>query len=97
MAVPGSGSDMAWQPGTRFYLPSVKRYVIVEDSGASGASGGVDTHLDMWIDGEQGSRSATDACMDKITGDVAARLNPPAGLPVLAGPIFGKSCNIPGA
>jgi LysM repeat protein len=97
VAVPGSGSDMAWQPGTRFYLPSVKRYVIVEDSGASGASGGVDTHLDMWIDGEQGSRSATDACMDKVTGDVAAQLNPPAGLPVLAGPIFGRSCNIPGA
>ena len=31
----------------------------------------------------------------KITGDVAAQLNPPAGLPVLAGPIFGRSCNIP--
>jgi len=31
----------------------------------------------------------------KITGDVAAQLNPPAGLPVLAVPIFGESCTSP--
>jgi len=97
VASPGSGGSMDWRPGTRFYLPSVKRYVIVEDSGASGAPGGVDTHLDMWIDGERGSKSATDACMERITGEVSAQLNPPPGLPVVAGPVFGQSCNIPGA
>jgi hypothetical protein len=95
VASPGSGGSMEWRPGTRFYLPSVKRYVIVEDSGASGAPGGVDTHLDMWIDGERGSKSATDACMDRITGEVSAQLNPPPGLPVVAGPVFGQSCNVP--
>jgi len=97
VASPGSGGSMDWRPGTRFYLPSVKRYVIVEDSGASGAPGGVDTHLDMWIDGERGSKSATDACMDRITGEVSAQLNPPPGLPVVSGPVFGQSCNIPGS
>ena len=94
VASPGSGGSMELTPGTKFYLPSVKRYVIVEDSGASPASGGVATHLDMWIDGREGTKSATDACMDKITGEVSAQENPPAGLPVQAGPIFGQTCSV---
>ena len=96
VAVPGSGTTMKWKPGTRFYLPSVKRYVIVEDSGASPAPRGVDTHLDMWIGGQGGTRSATDACMSKLTGTVAAVLNPRPGLPVMAGPVFSnRTCRIP--
>ena len=35
VAVPGHQGDMDWQPGTKFYLPSVQRYVMVEDSGAA--------------------------------------------------------------
>jgi hypothetical protein len=96
VAVPGSGSTMKWKPGTRFYLPSVKRYVIVEDSGASPAPRGVETHLDMWIGGQGGTRSATDACMSRLTGNVPAVLNPRAGLPVMAGPVFSShTCRIP--
>ena len=96
VAVPGSGSTMKWKPGTRFYLPSVKRYVIVEDSGASPAPRGADTHLDMWIGGQGGTRSATDACMSRLTGRVPAVLNPRAGLPVMAGPVFSNhTCRIP--
>ncbi|HEX4249948.1 MAG TPA: hypothetical protein VH008_18930 [Pseudonocardia sp.] len=96
VAVPGSGSRMRWRPGTRFYLPSVRRYVIVEDSGASPPPRGVDTHLDMWIGGQGGTRSATDDCMDKLTGTVTAVLNPRPGLPVMAGPVFANhTCRIP--
>jgi hypothetical protein len=96
VAVPGSGPTMKWKPGTRFYLPSVRRYVIVEDSGASPAPPGVDTHLDMWIGGQGGTRSATDDCMSKLTGTVSAVLSPPPGLPVMAGPIFGnRACRVP--
>ena len=96
VAVPGSGATMKWKPGTRFYLPSVRRYVIVEDSGASPAPAGVDTHLDMWIGGRGGTRGATDDCMSKLTGTVPAVLNPSPGLPVIAGPIFGnRVCRIP--
>src|SRR5882757_3656566 len=96
VAVPGSGSTMKWKPGTRFYLPSVKRYVIVEDSGASPAPRGVDTHLDMWIGGQGGTRSATDQCMSRLTGNVSAVLNPRPGLPVMAGPVFAShTCRIP--
>ncbi len=92
VAVPGSGSGMDWKPGTRFYLPKLQRYVIVEDSGASSG----ENHLDVWIDGRDGSRSATDDCMDRITGRSTAELNPPPGRPVLAGPIFsGGKCRLP--
>jgi hypothetical protein len=96
VAVPGHQGAMAWQPGTRFYLPTVKRYVIVEDSGASRAPAGTDTHLDMWIGGQDGTLAATDACEDSLTGRVAAELNPPNNLPVIVGPIYANQrCNIP--
>ncbi|MBO0878386.1 MAG: LysM peptidoglycan-binding domain-containing protein [Pseudonocardia sp.] len=95
VAVPGGAGNAALKPGTRFYLPSVRRYVIVEDTGASPPKA-TGTHLDMWIDGRSGTRSATDACMDRITGTVPAELNPPAGRPVIAGPIFnGGACHVP--
>jgi hypothetical protein len=97
VAVPGQG-DGIWKAGSRFYLPTVKRYVIVEDTGASPPPSGQDGHLDMWIGGQGGSRSATDACMDKITGtNVPAQLNPPPGLPVIQGPVYGNGgCDVPG-
>ncbi|HEY0577412.1 MAG TPA: hypothetical protein VGD73_25185 [Pseudonocardia sp.] len=97
VAVPGGAGGMAWRAGTRFYLPTVRRYVIVEDYGASAADPGVDTHLDMWIDGRDGDEDSTQACMAAITARVPAELNPPPGRPVMSGPIYsGGSCRIPG-
>ncbi|HZZ51955.1 MAG TPA: hypothetical protein VFE65_34095 [Pseudonocardia sp.] len=96
VAVPGHQGDMDWQPGTKFYLSSVQRYVIVEDSGAAKPPSGDDTHLDMWIGGQDGTKATTDACENELTGNVPAQASPPANLPVMAGPIFaGGKCNIP--
>ncbi|HEX4250345.1 MAG TPA: hypothetical protein VH008_20950 [Pseudonocardia sp.] len=96
VAVPGHQGAMAWQPGTKFYLPSVQRYVIVEDSGAAKQPAGTDTHLDMWIDGQDGTKQATDDCENTFTGRVPAQANPPDNLPVMAGPIFAnQKCNVP--
>ena len=99
VAVPGHAGDatMAWKGGTRFYLPTVKRYVIVEDSGASPPPSGQDGHLDMWVDGQGGSKSASDSCMDTITGTgIPAIMNPAPGKPVLLGPITSNgTCNVP--
>jgi hypothetical protein len=97
VAVPGKGGGI-WKAGARFYLPTVKRYVIVEDTGASKPPSGQDGHLDMWIGGQGGTKSATDDCMNKITATgVPAILNPPPNMPVMPGPIFsGGSCNVPG-
>lgn len=96
VAVPGHKGKMDWPPGTKFYLPTVRRYVIVEDSGAAAPPDGADTHLDMWIDGQDGTKATTDACENQFTGNVPAQTNPPDGLPVMAGPIFGGGkCNVP--
>jgi 3D (Asp-Asp-Asp) domain-containing protein len=85
-------ADGSFKPGTRFYIPSVRRYVIVEDSGASDGN----NHLDMWIGGKGGSKSGAKKCMDRITGSTAAERNPPAGRPVMAGPIYsGTGCHLP--
>lgn len=96
VAVPGHQGDMDWKPGTKFYLPTVQRYVIVEDSGAAKAPDGTDTHLDMWIGGQDGTKQTTDDCENQLTGKVPAQANPPDGLAVMAGPIYAnKKCNIP--
>jgi hypothetical protein len=96
VAVPGHEGKMAWQPGTKFYLPTVQRYVIVEDSGAAKQPAGTDTHLDMWIGGQDGTKQATDDCENTFTGRVPAQVDPPDNLPVMAGPIFAnQKCNIP--
>jgi len=96
VATPGHAGHQDWEPGTKFYLPTVRRYVIVEDSGAAKAPKGTDTHLDMWIGGEDGAKQATDACENAFTGKVPAQVNPPDGLPVMTGEIFsGGRCDIP--
>jgi hypothetical protein len=96
VATPGHQGKQDWQPGTKFYLPTVQRYVMVEDSGAAKPPSGDDTHLDMWIGGQDGTKQATDDCEDQLTGNVPAQVNPPGNLPVMAGPIFaGGKCNIP--
>ena len=97
VASPGDSDNMAFPAGSRFYLPTVRRYVIVEDSGASPAPSGTDGHLDMWVDGQDSTKSTSDTCMDKITSRSAPAIeNPPPGLSVLPGPITrGGTCLIP--
>lgn len=94
VAVPGvGGTGMLFPAGTKFYLPTVKRYVIVEDSGASRYAL---PHLDMWVDGRGSTPTAVESCMSAITGQVPAEMNPPPGRPVLAGPISSAAgCRIP--
>ena len=93
VAVPGhGGKGMETPVATRFYLPTVRRYVIVEDSGASKMG---TRHLDMYVGGEGLPRRASDRCMDQITGRVPAVMNPGPGLPVTVGPLTGSAgCRI---
>jgi len=67
VASPGSAQDMAFPPGTKFYLPSVLRYVMVEDSGASPAPAGL---RGIWTCGSTDrvtAKHASDTCMDLLT------------------------------
>jgi hypothetical protein len=87
-----------WPAGTRFYLPSLQRYLIVEDvcgddgpdscGGDDGAENNGD-HLDAWVGGQVLSRSASDACENRITGTTQAILDPPDGMAVTPGDICG--------
>lgn len=72
--------------GSRFYLPYLDRYVIVEDTCGDGKHPergpchvhprGTAAWLDIWIDGRgRGSTSAT-RCAERITGKHRVELNP---------------------
>jgi 3D (Asp-Asp-Asp) domain-containing protein len=91
-AVPGSGGQgMETPAGTRLYVAKLKRYFIVEDSGASGSG----YRFDLWVGGQGFDESASEQCMSEVTGDTQAILNPVAGLPVTVGPLTSSSgCNI---
>lgn len=79
-----------YAPGTRFYLPHVDRYFILEDTCAS--CGEKSEWIDMWIAGElSDSAAATDACARKLTGTFSFEVNPPHGRYVVPGPLFNSA------
>jgi hypothetical protein len=87
----GSASADGITCGDHFYLPSVQRYVIVEDTGNTPNKSM--PHLDMYVGDDPGKK-----CMNSISGTVTAIPRPPPGLPVLAGPIGNAgSCLLPGS
>lgn len=88
-AVPGhSGQGMETPKGTRLYVPRLKRYFIVEDSGATKMS---TRHFDLWVGGQGFPKSASDKCMNSYTGREQVVLNPGAGMPVTVGPLTGAN------
>jgi hypothetical protein len=91
-AVPGSGGQgMETPAGTRIYVARLKRYFIVEDSGASGSG----HRFDLWVGGQGFDESSSEKCMSEVTGDTPAILNPAPGLPVTVGPLTGSNgCKI---
>lgn len=76
-------------PGTRFYLPHVRRYFIVEDTCAS--CGERDLWVDMWIDGRHGDEDDVTACAHRLTGTFTIEASPPSGRAVSSGPLYGNN------
>lgn len=68
--------------GTRIYVAKIKRYVIVEDSGASKMG---TRHFDIWVGGQGHSKSDSDACMNDFTGKSSVIINPGPGMAVTPG------------
>lgn len=99
-----SGKDILDYPaGTKFYIPNVRRYFIVEDTCGDGGSPqngpchkgyplGTTTWVDMWIDGQSGSSSAANSCAENLTdGNGVAHTiikNPASNYVVVSGPVF---------
>lgn len=79
-----------YAPGTRFYLPHVDRYFILEDTCAS--CGEKPEWIDMWIAGElSDNATATDACARQLTGMFTFEVNPPRGRHVVSGSLFNSA------
>ncbi|MER6687365.1 hypothetical protein ABT287_43745, partial [Streptomyces olivaceoviridis] len=98
----GGKDTLDYPAGTRFYVPEVRRYFIVEDACGDGASPqngpchkldtapqGATTWLDLYIGGGSGdNESAVQSCADRLTGLKTVIQNPSDGLPVVEGPLF---------
>lgn len=87
--------------GTRFYLPRLRKYAIVEDvcgDGPTPQTGPCHSGymglpwLDIWIGGKALSPEDADACARRITAVQPIILNPPPDLPVHTGEIATTGC-----
>jgi 3D (Asp-Asp-Asp) domain-containing protein len=78
-----------FKPGTKVYVPDVQRYFVLEDSCAT-CSG---PHIDLWTG--PAVDSGVIRCEESLTksGSRPYQVNPPAGLPVVAGDLYrGGKC-----
>jgi len=75
--------------GTRFYLPELKKYLIVEDlcGACSDRRGGGAYTLDVWIDGSDLSSAGAASCASRVTGLQPAIEDPRSNLPVASGSV----------
>lgn len=87
-AVPGHADGTEETPGgVKFYVADLKRYFIVEDTGATKYSN--IRHFDLWVDGQNFAKSDSDACMNSYTGNHTCIFSPAPGHPVTPGPLTG--------
>lgn len=96
------GEDILDYPeGTKFYIPNLRRYFIVEDTCGDGDTPqngpchkgfpkNTTTWLDVWIDGGSGSRSSSNSCAEAITGSHLVIKNPASVYAVISGSVFGS-------
>ena len=89
MAVGYTSRGMDIRAGTRFYLPRMKKYFIVEDKcGACHRhTADVAYKLDIWLDGRNRSRTKARSCAYSITGKQPVVRAPQNGLPVKRGSV----------
>ncbi|MGY3566399.1 hypothetical protein [Sinomonas sp. RB5] len=77
-SITGGVDTLDYPAGTRFYVPNLQKYLIVEDTCGdgntpqdgpchTGAPAGTTVWLDVWIGGSSGSQAAADACGSTLT------------------------------
>ncbi len=82
-------STLDYSAGTKFYVPNIRKYFIVEDTCGDGntpqngpchslvkAPSGAQAWLDMWIDGASVNNSTANKCAETLTGNFLAIQNP---------------------
>ena len=98
-----SGKDILDYPaGTKFYIPALRRYFIVEDTCGDGSQPqngpchtGYQDHvwLDAWVGGQSQNSSRVLSCEDAITDFHKIIENPASNYAVVSGPVFNGSCS----
>ncbi|HEX8094474.1 carbohydrate-binding domain-containing protein [Jatrophihabitans sp.] len=91
LAVGVVGTTLDVPAGTRFHVPALRKYFMVEDSCAACHSGtrpaGTSIWVDAWVDGRTSTNAQADACMNSITGVHDIYQNPVSNLAVVSGVI----------
>ncbi len=100
----GGTAKLDYPAGTRFYIPNLQRYVIVEDicgngpqphlTGCHRGKNGA-PWLDVYVDGRRSGAAAANACMYSITGMQTFVMNPRKDYPVFAGALTESGCGRP--
>lgn len=95
----GGRDVLDWPAGTRFYVPNLRRYLIVEDTCGdgdrpqdgpchTGYPAEASTWLDVWIGGEGGDERDAVSCMAALTGVWTVVIDPAANYAVEPGDIY---------
>jgi hypothetical protein len=97
-AAKDSGSPSEFPPGTKIYVPEVRKYFVMEDQCAECGTEWFSRksyHVDLWMGPSFGSNNGKlMACEDKLTlgstyhGTGKIIVNPPANLPVDTNALF---------
>ena len=99
----GNRSVMDFPAGTRFYIPRLRKYAVVEDLCGDGNSpqngpchSGYNGYvwIDIYVDGKFAGGQAADQCMRSLTGVQTVIINPAPGRPVQPGPLTESGCRI---
>ena len=95
IAVGYVGSVLAYPYGTKFYIPNVRKYFVVQDTCAECHStpSGASTWVDMWTGGNGTNNVGVLACEDAVTGNHTIIRNPDANRAVVPGALYsGTTC-----
>jgi len=97
----GGRARLDFPAGTRFYLPHLQRYAIVEDicgdgpqphlTGCARGKNGL-PWLDVYVDGSDVGAATANDCMYRLTGFYDVIINPRKGYAVSHGPIAESGC-----
>jgi 3D (Asp-Asp-Asp) domain-containing protein len=89
-----------YKPGTKIYIPYLKKYFIMEDSCAQCITDWKSNkrHVDLWVGGKSSSGSALINCEDSLTRTSTIIVNPTSSHTVVTTPLFNsstKKCYVP--
>lgn len=105
-SISGGTDTLDFAKGTKFYIPNLRRYFLVEDTCGDGnspqngpchnvstADQGSTLWLDLWVGGVGKTSSGTIACEDAITSLHTVIENPSANYAVVAGEVYNGTCS----